>query len=82
MGLSSNRSLWIKEEVAYTGTSLIIAWVILQFLFENGPKHPPGTNLLISKTTSAYDIYFSPIIIELLYFYLVSVLTVYIYIKV
>jgi hypothetical protein len=82
MVLPSNRSLWINEEVAYIFASLIIAWIILHFLFEKGPKHPPGTNLLISNTTSAYDIYFVPIIIELLYFYFISVLIVYLYSKV
>jgi hypothetical protein len=78
MELSSNRSLWIKEEVAYVFALLVIVWLILHSLLENGRIHPPGTNLFISETTSTNVI----IIIELLYFYLLSVLIVYIYSKV
>ena len=82
MQLSSNKSLWISEEVAYAFTLLVTTWIAFRFLFEIGPRRPPGTNLLISKITPVYDMYFATVTIELLYFYLVSLLIVYLYSKV
>jgi hypothetical protein len=82
MELSSNKSLWVSEEVAYAFTLLVSTWIVFRFLFEIGPRRPPGTSLLISKITSVFDIYFAIVTIELLYFYLVSLLIVYLYSKV
>ena len=82
MELSSKKNLWISEEVAYAFTLLVTTWIAFRFLFEIGPRRPPGTNLLISKITSVYDIYFAIAIIELLYFYLASLLIVYLYSKI